>query len=370
MCFILLIIVVLLVCCVVFLHNPEVSVAATPLNVDLGDLNKFVPTLCYTDDSRMIFSLGQRIRDGSGPLVNTEVLAIYSYTEEAVEKEFTVNRDSYIYRIIPYKDGLLYSDYEFIEDFDGNVNWTVNYISDKEKMEICKGRARYYERTPAFAKIGDEVVFLCEHAGEGGYRYEVNRLVGFEAENIFTDTEHVLVGSKMMCTNNEEYCFMVAKEGDKYATLVIGDLKGKRSYTPTDGLLISYGITDKYAVCSVKQEIGENLFRQTLVRINVKTGKVSTYMEEACYRITGGQSKFCLCVDDNFQPFEINLKKGQRKALNIEGFINNENSALAFYPAGKDRIIVNYNMSEKYFLFISTLQPAPLMLPNFKEYPV
>ena len=65
---------------------------------------------------------------------------------------------------------------------------------------------------------------------------------------------------------------MAAKEGDKYASLVIGDLKGKRSCTPTGGLLISYGITDKYAVCSVKQEIGENLFQQTLVRINVKSG--------------------------------------------------------------------------------------------------
>lgn len=297
----------------------EVNYKPITLNFELEEGQS--ETGCFYGSESIIFSIGERNGRPEGPLVNTVSLVLYDYIKEKVLKEFPVNSDAYICSAIPYKEGILYLDYEGVFE---DVTWKLTFINDEGATIVKDGICSSYEHTPVLRFIDETPCFFWEDGNFCG----LSKIVDDEIIQVF-EREKQSPGPSYFTTNGHEFFFL---EGNDYGNFVIGDMSGIKYEYPSDKKIISFAITQDYIACSLAKD--ENY---SLLKIDLKKGiGEEVNMDEPLYRLEGIGKNTCFGVYNNFESFQLNLKDNKLSETPYPKDLQGTSSPRIYYRVSED----------------------------------
>lgn len=314
------------------------------LNIDLA-LNTDQSTYCcYQDKKTILFSVGTKNDRSEGPSVDTDYIAAYDYKKQSVVKKYDLNSESEIISALPYGDGILYVDYTGVFE---TVNWSVVFMDDSGKKVLDQGTVASFDDAPYFQSVDNTPVYLWENDQGGHYACGVKKIVDFEAESIFEETSYKLDGLQIS-SNGKQYCYMASRDTDTYATFFIGDLSGILYEHPLSSKIISFAINGSYAICGLGDNPGgKEVF--SVDAVNLKTGEAKSFgVDRALYRMSGGRGKTCLCVDNRYTAYFVDVEAGKIEKFALPKEIAERTWvgwSILFYPTGSSEYIVRFDGS-------------------------
>ncbi len=307
---------------------------------------------CYQNASQTLFSVCSDNGRQNGLTQKTEYFALYNI--EGSVTLFPVGTDAYITSALPYQDGVAYVDYKDLSD--GNVEWSVTLKSGSVKTVIDKGTVSSYDRVPNLYYVQDKPYYLREERD------------GFSILQI-TDQTPTVVYSKTGCyvlnmevsSNGKQFCFPILYSRGDFPCLLIFDEEGLL-FEPTLGRkIISYAITDQYAVCGLGDEYTNyaDVKKCYVKAMDLSTGQEKTLTQPygAPWGLTGSGS-LCLCVDYAWQPYAISIAAEQVSVIPGPKSAANRSTPLFFYPAGESRFFALSRQNTGYVFYLLTASPA------------
>lgn len=318
------------------------------------DLNLFLKesqdwTCCYQNEDIMILSVGSRNGNMIGPLENTENLLVYDYHEEKVLHKYEISGECYVMSAMPYEEGILYVYYS---GFFDDVPWQVIYASAKGNTVLDEGNAISYDRTPYLFELDGNPAYLWESGyGAADYQYGVNQIIDNQSAALCVSQDGYLC--ELRAYSNGEAFFFPVDNGNELAVLQIGDQNGINCEYTVSGKIVSMDITQEYIVCSLAEENGKSFWLSLIPLIEGEERSIP--LDNPLYRISGGKGETCLCVNWNFDPFEIDLKTGNIEGLDIPENASGLGGSIGFYPCGKRQYLVRFYRNKEILLYMLKL---------------
>ncbi|MGC2871699.1 hypothetical protein ACPW7J_02725 [Ihubacter sp. rT4E-8] len=303
-----------------------------------------VTHLCYANRNTLIFTSGVRTDAAVGPYVDTEYIAVYDLKAQKVKDRMQIKNEEYVYHVIPYRDGIIYSSYEQIPEHDA-YEWFVTYISDSERKVLDSGKCTNYDRIPQIAFIDETPVYLFENTTDTDESAiscvcGIKRVRGLEAKTIFT-TGEVRLLETTLDSNGKAYCFLAVKKQELLC--FVGDMEGIKSKFTIEGRIGSFDMNSNYVAVSLeKSGSTEESGNYRLLTLDLESGQLKEHdTKEILYRLKGGSGKTCVCVDWDFIPYAVNLENGELKEL---GFPTDSRAdpAIRFFPLDENTYVAEF----------------------------
>lgn len=314
-------------------RNEAEDITYEPLELNFELEEGQSETGCYYGEEAIIFSVGERNERDEGPLVNTVSLILYDCANEKVVKEFLIDSEAYICSAIPYKDGILYLDYEGVFK---DVTWSLVFVDEKGKKLIKKGVCSSYQHTPVLRLVDETPVFFWENREGEAAKCGLSKIVDDEIVDVF-EREKQDNGISYFTTNGEKYLFL---EGREYGTFVIGDMSGIKHEYALDKKIISFTMTKECIVCSLGEDD-----KYSLLEINLKNGKgKEVSMEKPLYRLESIGDNTCFGVYYDFESFMLNLKSDKLSEAPAPEGLEGSRSPRAYFRVSKDKGIVIFSL--------------------------
>jgi len=285
--------------------NPEVVELLSDL--ELSETENI--TVCSCTDSIMTISVGDSIKTmKEGPAYDTNYLILYDYENDNLIKRYDFNCDEYICSAVPYKEGIVYATYEWIENEDYPLEWEIAYTDGKQTTTLDKGECYGFEKEPLLKTIDGEVIFSYEDGSGDQYECGIKTIVDNSVKPIIEETGCYL-NDIYFRTNGKEYVIFVSRGEDETGTLIIGDMNGKISEHIVPGKITDYSINAEYAICGIGNDDENNC---SVFFINLKTlntEEVTTGV--MLYRIGEGTSNYFMAINGNVNTKDLNVTEWQ-----------------------------------------------------------
>lgn len=272
------------------------------------------PSVCYSDENTLVISNVNVTRgtDDPGVVIEPEFRTdgIYIINTETGEYEkFNILHKDEIYQAVPYKDGIIYSCCRYRQDAESSLSktsheWEIAYFDGDESCVIDSGLCSV-DDSPRLVSVNGIPVYVCENNTFDSSSVTLRRIDGMKASVIKDFDGFKFSFATDMRENGREYCFKIIDEKSDKEILFAGDESGILVEKELSEGCDSYGITDKYIVCSLGAKMGET----SLLGIPIGGGEERLIEQsKRWYRIEGGRGKYCLTVDEGFNLYYIDIE--------------------------------------------------------------
>lgn len=270
---------------------------------------------CYMEGETGIFAVRNRNGASDGPLFDTQALCLTD--NFVIKKVFDLNSERAIVSMVPYQDGILYVDLTHVpwsETEKNYVHWTLKWITEEQTVSIAQGRTDGDLEIPRLFLLGGVPHYLWK-AWDGSGMFGINRVEGTESIPVFTEKEYTIDCMPPFECNGKQYAFDVSREGDPYATVLIGDATGILYRCAMDKKITSYAINDSSFVCGLADETDPNRTEFSVLSMSLKNGKTETFSADIpIWRFCGSGESF-LAVDDNWHLLVVDTQAQEVRIL-------------------------------------------------------
>lgn len=318
------------------------------------DLNMY--TICYSDaECFIVANVYDNITTAYEvifPEIRTDGLYMVDYRNEDAAIHFNIKSKNLIYSAVPYKNGIIFVESALTEhtmsDGTHTYKWTLTYFDGVTQKVIDSGYSRNKLATE-ITLVNSVPVYVCENTNADAIEVSVNRVAGLNTEKIesFAGFEHLDV----LQTNGNTFFLHLYDSENRNAVLITGDARKIHSKYEVNALLNSCSITKNYAVASMGKEIGEG----SVIGISFE-GTEEKCIDETrkLWRMTGSAGKYCVAVDDGFNPYYIDIDNCHIDELLLPDEMEGCTIVKSFHPAGEDTFLLAVNYREFYIMNLRT----------------
>lgn len=342
--------------------NTTASTYSEPINANLTEIdipfalvtkeetgkNPNMYTTCYSDENVLIIAnVYDDIYTAESiipPDIRTKGVYLINYNEKGKYTLFDIESDGVIYSAVPYKDGIIYAEYKTSEDefiSDNTIcQWKIAYFDENKHIDIDSGYCK--NKLSAEIVLIDEIpIYICENNSKNFTQVSVNKIVDFKIKQIkkFENCETL----NLFETNGKYYFTDVHDSSQQKSFFIAGD--SEKIYIEQDKPepCSSFSITENYIVCAVGGEMGNT----QIIGIPLNNSEEKKLPQtKQWWRITGSSGKYCTVVDDGFNLYYINIEECKAGQIILPEKIQSVFTTKMFFPAGKDRYIIELESEE------------------------
>lgn len=278
------------------------------------------------------------------PQIRTSGLYVLDYKENSSEF-YDLKSDSVIYSAVPYKNGIIYVESKMD---DGNIQdpiykWDIAYFDGNSQSIIDSGYSKNQTATEV-TLIGETPVYVSEQTASGMTSVSVKKIVDLNSETI--DSVENAEKYSIVETNGKTYLLSLFDSQREKVILCAGNEEKLYLQHELDDVFNSGTLNADYIVAS----IGEETEAIKLVGIPLD-GSESKDLKQTkrWWRMTGSSGKYCVAVDDNFNPYYIDIEENIVGEIILTDEMGDNILVKSFYPVGEDKYILSIN-DETYYL--------------------
>lgn len=334
--------------------TPEAQEINMPFNLEYNEhgvaLNERV--LGYADEEKMLiinsYKYMVNIPGDSPPEYATKGMYMVYFDGKTPCQKYDIKSDMYIYSAVPYKDGIIYIRNDFLneDDFaaghDMGYRWNVIY-SDVDGTNVKRIDSGYSETTSAeIILLEDTPVYVCEDFDGDKTDVLIKKIVDLKCETIAVMKNHE--NTSLFEKNKTEYFLNLYDFNEKAGVAVAGDL---------EGIKVSYPFKDVCNSVSISRDCIVGSFGGEMGNTNITCKSLEDEIEESIpqtkrwWRMTGASGRYCVMVDDGFNPYYFDTDNLEVGKIDIGGLQTEPFAPKMFYPAGKDRFVLELSVDNK-----------------------
>lgn len=316
-------------------------------------------TVCYSDeDCFLVANVNDNIVTATSitfPDIRTNGVYMVKYDKSNSSTLYDIKSDKLIYSAVPYKEGIVYANSKAVGEEPLGENafykWSITYFDGKTQKELDSGYSKH-EFAAEITMAGEVPVYCCERVNkEDEIEVSINKIVDLEPENI-----EILEGfekDSIIQPNGKSYLIELYDSKNKKTLLVAGDEESVKVKHELEDQINSSSITENYIVASLGGEMGKT----TIEGIPLGKSEAKDFSQtKRWWRMVGSGGKYCLVVDDGFNPYYINIEDGLVGEVILSEEMENDPNCLVkyFHPAGKDRYILSINYEDFYIMDLNS----------------
>lgn len=269
----------------------------------------------YYDGTQMVFSVEKDDKTiNVGPATDSKSLMKYDFDAQKVSFICPVDTNAQIYSAVPFKDGIVYTDYvERKADGGGidTIEWQMIWQTKDSTNILQEGECTYYSKLPAFALIDGKAVVLWSDSRKGCSQFSLVTENGLEA---IINEDYEWIANTELEFNGTEICFAVWEKEDDLR-LVIADLNGIVKSIKLNGKMMSHTLTKDNLICGIGEYNGNDEMK--MLNYDIRKGEETlTDIYTPLYRLRGGNTNYAACVLGGFSQLAvIDAKTGEHTAF-------------------------------------------------------
>ncbi len=308
-------------------------------------------TVCYAgSDILMVANVYDDITTATEvilPEVRTKGIYALNY-KEGVTKLYDIESDNLIYSAVPYKDGILYVDSKLDDEYtEGErYKWNLVYFDKSEETVIDSGYSKN-ETATEITLVEETPVYVSERIDEGKTKVKVNKIVDMNIENIesFDNVEKHF--NSLLENNGDSYLFNLYDAQDEKLIMCAGNVSEVYLQHTIEEVFNSSAITGEYVVASLGEETGKT----KLVGIPLDGSDVKELEQvNRWWRMAGSSKEYCVAVDENFNPYYINIAQGIVEEIILPDEMEEEILVKGYHSIGNNDYILSINYETYYIM--------------------
>lgn len=296
---------------------------------------------CYQNQTYSLLSVCSDNGKEIGPTVKTDYFALCDM--EGLVASYPVETDAYITSALPYDDGVLYVDY--VQQNDGSLIWYLIHKNGTAEVVLDTGNASNDLEVPALFYV-EGVPYYLRKNGEG---FSINKIEEHVVASVCSETEYDVLSTVKVCSNGNQYCFLVKYPQEELCRLYICDANGVKYQHKLTGKIASFTITDQYAVCCTGLEGAKKL---SIEAINLSTYETKVFAQDygAFYGLSG-TGGVCVAVGNSWQPWAIDIENATVFSISAP----RSKAPIFFHAASKNYFFVMIDSNKGYMFYSLTI---------------
>lgn len=310
----------------------------TEIEIDFGIESNQIQKLCYADKEKMIFSISTKKNSMEQYRSAVTDYMVVTDTQGKELQRYQNDSDDQIESVIPYKDGILYSHYDWNTEKIGD--WHIVYDDGKTKKTLASGSSEVPSESIVIKLLNGKPVFVYEN----GNQWVCGYIKDDETLGVYNIGDENTSVHDWNCSG-KNICFSVSKQDRNY--LIIGDAGGKQNEIELDkelGFPASIVITDKLALCYFDKN------GMSLMAVDLKS-ETKTTMKTSCsmYGLQPISNNFFICLTGDDKAMQFNFK--DKRLKDIAAPIADKEGDFAGFEAiyslgGRECIVDYYNRAD------------------------
>ena len=344
------------------LYGPPIEAKLTPIErpfameYDERGRHFNFPSVCYSDESTLVISNVNVTRgtDDPGVVIEPEFRTdgIYIINTETGEYEkLSILHKDEIYQAVPYKDGIIYSCCRYRQTTEEDsfldktsFEWEISYF-DGHKSDVIDSGFCSVGDSPRLTMAENIPIYVCENNTGDFSSVTLRRIDNMEVSVIEDFNGYKFAFATDLCDNGQEHCFKILDEKSDKEVIFAGSKNEILVEKELEDGCDSYGIADKYIVCSLGAKMGET----SLLGIPVDGGEEKLLEQsKRWYRIEGGRGKYCLTVDEGFNLYYIDIEESSVGQITLPEDVVEPGAPKGLFSENPDCFILEASL-EDYF---------------------
>lgn len=340
--------------------TPQLTPIEMPFEIEKDeetgkDINMY--TVCYTDDEVIIAADVHKYIAESGSIkaqaVSTKGLYLFEYADGDGKKIYfdIVEEDNIVYSAVPYNGGIIFAEYRQSSEDTGGEDymwqWKVKYYDGAECTEIDSGYCKNETSTQIFLYNG-EPLYVCERYDSTAATLSINSIVNLKPYIIAELADWQKADGTVNVSENG-FFIRAYYEDIENSMAIVGE---------KDKILMQKEIGKKISSAALISDhimyLKEKESGKTQIKSLSLNGTEEKSLDEtgSWNKITGSSGKYCLMLDDAFNPYYADLEAGIVDKILLTCEQGSEIKEKTFYPAGKDCFILEVGKKDYYVLEI------------------
>lgn len=305
-------------------------------------------TVCYSDDEKLILSLWNKNKENSDSYKTTGIYMLNYMAEQENYTFYNAKSENVIYSALPYKEGILYVDYSFV-DADGSkpIKWQIKYCDSQETSVIDEGFCSSDSRTPYLCKSEGVPVYFCEMVDDKGAHYTIRTVSELQYSIVEEITGYEPYIMRMF-TNDTDYVIVLRNTETGEFEIMLATHNGIEKFIPLEKNLDSIDVSNSQIVCTLSDSDGNCEIRCFSLNQLDQKGDIAWEYYKPLYRVNCSAENLCPAVDSGFNPYLIDITNQKVDEFDLPEEYNDKGYPVAFYPAGESGYIVDIK-SGNYF---------------------
>ncbi len=328
----------------------------TQMDINLALAENEDAMTVYADEREIIYIVRERINQEivGKTDINHSRIVVYDYVANEIRQELQVNdyKVNAVSCVTPYQNGIIYINYAYAEDeIPGAKQWKIKYYDGRKTHLLKEGKTLdSFATVPMLAAVGDTPIIAYQLSENGGSTFVIEKVLNSKLIKIWKSCEYMQTNDYIQ-TNGKEYCIMTHKEGNDYASLVVGNESKVEFVYDLENVINSFAITKEHIVCSLGDFGQGKLLTMSIESKEKKEEEVILQF----FRFAGSDDNCVLCVDSAFTPYLINAKTCTAEMINIPKSIGEARRPVGFFHIkGRKYMAWFYTHDEQKFYGLST----------------
>ncbi len=319
------------------------------------DINMY--TICYTDDKVIIAADVHNYIAESGSIkaqnVSTKGLYLFEYAGDDGKKIYfdIVEKDNIVYSAVPYNEGVIFAEYrQSSEDTGGEGHlwqWKVKYYDGTQCTEIDSGYCKNKTAAQIFLYNG-EPMYVCERYDSKAVTLSINSIDNLKPY-IIAELADWEKADGAVDVNENGFFVRAYYEAIENSMAIVGENYEILMQKEMGKQISSAALASDHIVYLKETESGKIQIKS----LSLNGAEEKSIDETVSWnKITGSSGEYCLMTDDAYNPYYLDTETGIAGELLLTCEKNSETKEKNFYPAGKDRFILETGKKDYYVLEI------------------